>query len=130
MMDHQGLDHIAIAVKDTDVALETWRDQLGFPVLFSEIVNDGAVKLTHLDMGNCHLQLVEPMIDGHPLHDWLDANGNGLHHLCLKVDNVAQAMAASPVPTAPAMHEGTRGQRALFLDSKATDGVQVEFTGA
>jgi len=42
---------------------------------------------------------------------------------------VARAKAACPVPTAPAMHQGTRGQRALFLDRAATQGVQVELTG-
>jgi methylmalonyl-CoA/ethylmalonyl-CoA epimerase len=126
-MKHQGLDHLAIAVPDTDAALKIWRDQLGFPLLYSEVVNGGTVRLTHLDLGNAHLQLVQPLTADHPLQAWLAKNGPGLHHFCLKVDDVAEARA--PVPAAAAPHQGTQGKRALFLDKAATQGVQVELTG-
>jgi catechol 2,3-dioxygenase-like lactoylglutathione lyase family enzyme len=53
-MKHQGLDHLAIVVPDTEAALATWRDTLGFPLLFSEVVNGGTVRLNHLDLGNTH----------------------------------------------------------------------------
>jgi methylmalonyl-CoA/ethylmalonyl-CoA epimerase len=125
----QGLDHLAIVVPDTEAALKVWRDQLGFPLLYSEIVNGGTVRLTHLDLGNTHLQLVQPLTPDHPLQAWLARNGIGLHHFCLRVENVGQAMKVSPVPTAPMMHQGTKGKRALFLDKSATAGVQVELTG-
>lgn len=128
-MQHQGLDHLAIVVPDTDAALLVWRDTLGFPVLYSEVVNAGTVRLTHLDLGNTHLQLVQPLTPGHPLQAWLAQHGPGLHHFCLRVADVSAAQASSPVPTAPAPHQGTQGKRALFLDRRATQGVQVEFTG-
>jgi len=128
-MNHQGLDHLAIAVPDTEAALRTWRDLLGFPVLYSEVVNGGTLRLTHLDPGNTHLQLVEPITPDHPLQAWLAKHGPGLHHFCLKVNDVSEAMKDSPVPTAPKPHQGTQGKRALFLDKSATQGVQVELTG-
>ena len=128
-MKHEGLDHIAIAVQDTEEALKIWRDKLGFKVLYTEDVNNGTVRLTHLDLGNTHLQLVQPLTPDHPLQAWLARNGPGLHHFCLKVDNVQAAMNAAPVTTAPAMHQGTQGKRALFLDKSATQNVQVEITG-
>ena len=129
-MKHQGLDHIAIAVSDTEAALKIWRDQFGLKLLYSEDVNNGTVRLTHLDLGNAHLQLVQPLTPDHPLQGWLAKNGPGLHHFCLKVENVQTAMNQAPVPTAPAMHEGTQGKRALFLDKSATQNVQVEITGS
>ena len=128
-MKHQGLDHLAIAVPDTEAALKTWRDTLGLPVLYSEVVNGGTVRLTHLDLGNTHLQLVEPLTPDHPLQAWLAKNGPGLHHFCLKVDDVGEAMKQSPVLTAPAAHQGTQGKRALFFDKTATQNVQVKVTG-
>jgi methylmalonyl-CoA/ethylmalonyl-CoA epimerase len=127
-----GLDHIAIAVPDTEEALRTWRDRLGLTVLLSEVVNDGTVRLTHLDLGNTQLQLVEPLTPDHPLQAWLAENGPGLHHLCMKVDDVAAAMAdaqAQGLPTAAKMHQGTQGTRALFFDKSASQGVQLEVTG-
>ena len=128
-MNHQGLDHFAIAVPDTEAALRVWRVTLGLPLLYSEVVNGGTVRLTHLDLGNTHLQLAEPLTADHPLQAWLRERGPGLHHICLRVADVAAAQADSPVPTAPAMHQGTQGKRALFLDKAATQGVQLEFTG-
>jgi methylmalonyl-CoA/ethylmalonyl-CoA epimerase len=128
-MKHQGLDHLAIVVPDTEAALKTWRDSLGFPLLYSEVVNGGTVRLTHLDLGNTHLQLVEPLTPDHPLQAWLAKNGPGLHHFCLKVDDVGEAMKQSPVPTAATAHQGTQGKRAVFLDKTQTQNVQVEFTG-
>ncbi|MFN0129870.1 MAG: VOC family protein [Verrucomicrobiales bacterium] len=129
-MKHQGLDHLAIVVPDTEAALKMWRDTFGFPLLYSEVVNGGTVRLTHLDLGNTHLQLVEPLTAEHPLKAWLAKNGPGLHHFCLKVEDVTEAIKSSPVPTGLQPHQGTRGKRAVFLDKTQTQNVQVEFTGA
>lgn len=128
-MKHQGLDHLAIVVPDTEAALRLWRDTLGFPLLFSEDVNDATVRLTHLDLGNTHLQLVEPLTPDHPLQAWLEEHGSGLHHLCLKVEELDAAISGSPVPAAPKPHQGTRGNRAIFLEKGSTQNVLVELTG-
>jgi len=128
----RGLDHLAIVVPDTEEALKIWRDRLGLPLLYSEVVNGGAVRLTHLDLGNTQLQLVEPLTPDHPLKAWLSKNGPGLHHFCLKVDDVGQAHGELPkmnLPVAANIHQGTQGKRALFLDQSATQGVPVEVTG-
>jgi methylmalonyl-CoA/ethylmalonyl-CoA epimerase len=127
-----GLDHLAMVVANTDEALNIWRDKLGFPVLFSEVVNNGAVRLTHLDLGNTHLQLVEPLSPEHPLQTWLRDHGPGLHHFCFKVDKVDQARTVlnkMGLPAAAKAHQGTQGKRALFLDPSRTQGVPVEITG-
>ena len=126
------LDHLAIVVPDTEEALKIWRDRVGLTVLYSEVVNHGAIRLTHLDLGNTHLQLVQPLAPDHPLVAWLAKNGPGLHHLCLRVDDVGQAFTELPrhgLPVALAIHQGTQGKRALFLGRSATQGVQVEVTG-
>ena len=134
-MDHpifRSLDHVAIVVPDTDEALKIWRDRVGLTVLYSEVVNNGALKLTHLDLGNTQLQLVQPLQEGHPLQAWLDKNGAGLHHLCFRVDDVGKAFTDLPhqgLPVSAVPHQGTQGKRALFLDKAGTQNVQLEVTG-
>jgi len=132
-MNFNGLDHFAIVVPDTEEALKIWRDRFGFPVLLSEAVNDETILLTHLDLGNTHLQLVQPLHDDHPLAEWLKVNGPGLHHFCLAVNNVdaarEEAEKTGVSPAAPQPHQGTQGKRAQFLDRAATGNVQVEITG-
>lgn len=125
-----GLDHVAVLVRDTDEALRVWRDTLGFQELYQEVVQGGAVRLTHLDLGNTHLQLVQPLTPEHPLQAVLERHGPMLHHLCLRVDNVQKAVETAPVRTGAKLHQGTRGKRAVFLDTTSTQGVQVELTGS
>lgn len=132
-LQHQGLDHLAICVPSTEEALRLWHGQLGFPVVCSEVVNDGSVRLTHLDLGNTHLQLVEPLSPDHPLRAWLEKNGPGLHHFCLRVDHVATAhsalIAANLAAFSPPPHQGIDGKRALFLAASSTQNIRVEITG-
>ncbi|RKN41054.1 VOC family protein [Micromonospora endolithica] len=128
-----GLDHIGLVVPDTEAALSLWRDRLGFVVDHAEVVNEGGILLTHLDLGPVHLQLVQPLVRPHPLHDWLDRHGPGLHHLCFGVPDVGVAWQGDGVgvpPAQPAPHQGTRGRRAVFLDPAHTGGVQLELVGS
>ncbi|WP_404423348.1 VOC family protein [Nibricoccus sp. IMCC34717] len=124
-------DHFAIAVRDTEQALKLWRDQLGFRVLFAEKVNNETVLLTHLDLGGAQLQLVQPLVAGHPLLAWIEKNGEGLHHVCLATpkleQGIAEAAAAGIGANPP--HQGTQGRRAVFLTRTDTQGVQLELCG-
>lgn len=124
------LDHLAIVVRDTDDALTFYRDVLGLPVLFSEVLPDQPVRLTHLDMGNTHLQLVQPLTPEHPLSAHLDTHGEGLHHFCFLVDDVKQMIpAVAGVPSADAAaRSGPNGREAIFLNRDHTRGVLVELT--
>lgn len=127
------LDHIAILVEDTGQALGFYRDTLGLPLLFSEVLEEQGVRLTHLDLGNTHLQLVQPLTPEHPLREALRARGEGLHHLCFWVESVPEAMAAWPgrgmASRDARPRRGPRGRRAAFIDPATTRGVLVEVTG-
>ena len=126
------LDHIAIVVSDTDEALAFYRDTLGLPLVFSEVLEEQAVRLTHLDLGNTHLQLIQPLKDDHPLRDYLNQHGEGLHHLCFQVDNVPQMMEALPghglVSRDQAPRRGPLGRQAAFIKPEMTHGVLLEIT--
>lgn len=126
------LDHIAIVVHDTEEALLFYRDQLGLPVVLSEEISTGGVRLTHLDMGNVQLQLVEPMTDEHPLREHLAERGEGLHHLCFKVDDVPTSLGSLAgyglQPKSETPHDGPTGRKAGFVDPATTRGVIWEMT--
>ena len=128
----RGLDHVAIVVRDTDEALRFYRDILGLTVVFSEVLDEQGVRLTHLDLGNTHLQLVQPLSDGHPLQNHLREHGETLHHVCLRVDDVPRAMTELPqrgLPVRDAQpRRGPIGKQAAFLDPASTRGVLIEIT--
>ena len=126
------LDHIAIVVRDTEEALGFYRDVLGLPLILSEVIPSGNVRLTHLDMGNLQLQLVEPLTEDHPLREHLDKNGEGLHHLCFETADVEQELKSLPDRGLAALnvtpHDGPRNRRAGFIDPKTTRGIIWEMT--
>lgn len=126
------LDHVAIVVRSTEEALGFYRDTLGLPVLLSEEIQSGKVRLTHLDMGNLHLQLVEPLTEDHPLTKHLNENGEGLHHLCFETENVESTLGGLPTrglqPKSDVPHDGPKGKKAGFIDPTTTRGVVWEMT--
>jgi len=127
------LDHIAIAVRETEDALSFYRDTLHLQVLNSEVLEGPGVRLTHLDMGNVELQLVEPLRADHPISKFLDERGEGLHHLCWQTDDpIAKAMAELPdhglVAKKDEPHSAPNGGSAAFIEPSQTRGVLWEIT--
>lgn len=123
------LDHVAIAVCDTDAAVARLRGQFGLDAVRSEEIESPHVRLTYVDCGNCFIQLVEPLDPDGPIAVFLAENGEGLHHVCFGVDDVvadATALAADGSP--PAAIGSGRGRPAAFVAGEQTCGVRVEVT--
>ena len=122
------LDHVAVAVSDTDAALRYFCDQLGLRVASSEELASPHVRLTYLDTGNAYIQLLEPLDADGDLARWIDERGEGLHHICFGVDDVlaaAKELAGDgPAPTAGS----GRGRVSAFVPGLAVHGVRVECT--
>ncbi len=123
------LDHVAVAVRDTEVALGTFRDRMGLEVVHTERLDPPGVRLTYLDLGNCYLQLVEPLRPDLELARWLEEHGEGLHHVCFGVDDPLAAAAALAPAGAPAPTPGRgRGRVSSFVPGQPPHGVRLECT--
>ena len=126
------LDHIAVLVRDTEEALKFYRDTLRLEIMVTEELSEVGVRLTHLNMGNVKLQLVEPLREDHPLMAQLNEGGEGLHHLCWEVDDTDEAMnqleeyGLSAKAGEP--HPAPQGGSAAFINPKQTRGVLWEMT--
>jgi methylmalonyl-CoA/ethylmalonyl-CoA epimerase len=127
-MSLRRLDHVAIVVRDTGEALRFYRDHLGLRVASSEELETPHVRLTHLDAGNAYVQLVEPLTADSPLGHWLDEHGEGLHHLCFGVDDVAASIAElSDDGSAVTLGSG-RGRVSGFVSTTGSHGATIELT--
>jgi methylmalonyl-CoA/ethylmalonyl-CoA epimerase len=123
------LDHVAIAVYDTDSALRTFHELLGLPVVHSEILKSRETRLTYLDIGNTYLQLIEPLDSRGELARWLSDHGEGLHHICFGVDDPTGAAATLAPADAPTPVPGSgRGRVSAFVPGAPAHGVQLECT--
>lgn len=123
------LDHVAVAVRDTDAALSHFRDRLGLEVARSEEIPAPHVRLTYLDAGNAYIQLVEPLDPELEIARFLEKHGEGLHHICFGVDDVHAAAAALAPPDVGEVHLGSgRGRVSAFVPGAAAHGVRIECT--
>ena len=123
------LDHVGIAVRNTEQALRHFRDRLGLRVAHSEELEAHRVRLTYLDAGNAYVQLVEPLDFDHELARWIDEHGEGVHHVCFGVDHPLAAAGELAPEGAPAPVAGSgRGRISSFVPGDLPSGVRIECT--
>jgi methylmalonyl-CoA/ethylmalonyl-CoA epimerase len=123
------LDHVAVVVRDTESALQTFRDRLGLRVAHTEVQDAANARLTYLDCGNAYIQLVEPLDPATPLAAWLDEHGEGLHHIAFGAeDSLAAAAALAPDGSPPPARGGGRGRVSAFVTGPPPHGVRLECT--
>ena len=117
-----GIDHVAIIVRDVDASLPYYIEQLGFTLTGDERTQaSGGARLAYLDAGNIKIQLVSPTGTSGPIADYLANHGEGLHHICLTVDDIDETVAAlAPGADVPVV-VGGRGRRTAFLPARPND---------
>ena len=87
------LDHVGIAVGDLDAALDFYRDVLGLEVEPPEDVPSQRVRAHFMPVGESTLELLEATADDSPIAKFVAKRGPGLHHVCLRVDDIGAALA-------------------------------------
>jgi methylmalonyl-CoA epimerase len=125
--------HVAIVVRDMNAALAVYRDQLGLPLdVLLPIERDG-VRIAFLPVGESNIELVEPTDPDTGVARFLESRGEGFHHVCLEVDDVAaelNRLAADGVELIDkAPRRGAEGPVA-FIHPRSCHGVLVELIEA
>jgi methylmalonyl-CoA epimerase len=127
--DGDLVDHVGIVVRDIDASLAFYRGLLGFMPFGDESLPEVGVRVVYLasnQPGSTTLQLVQPTKAG-PLKDFLDAEGDGLHHICLAVDDIPAALDRLAPGASVRIVIGGRGRRACFLP-ELREGLRIELT--
>lgn len=124
------LDHIGIAVRSLDAA--KIYEALGLKIEHTEVVASQGVKTAFLSVGDSNLELLEPTGPESTIAKFIEKRGEGIHHICLRVDDIEAHLARlkaegyrlineSPVP-------GAHGCRVAFLHPAAGNGVLIELS--
>ena len=129
MPEIKKINHVAILVEDIETALKFWRDQLGLTLDHVEDVPSQSSKVAFMPVGEGEVELVEPTDKASGLAKYLEKRGEGMHHLCIEVDDI-QAMLAD------LKEKGVRlineepitlpGRKMAFIHPKSASGVLVE----
>ncbi|HYU24134.1 MAG TPA: methylmalonyl-CoA epimerase [Thermoanaerobaculia bacterium] len=125
------LDHIGIAVKSIDAAKKIYED-LGLTIEHVESVETQNVRTAFLSVGDANLELLEPSGPDSTIAKYIEKRGEGIHHICLRVDDIEAHLARlrergyrlineAPVP-------GAHGCRVAFLHPAAGNGVLIELS--
>jgi methylmalonyl-CoA/ethylmalonyl-CoA epimerase len=127
------IHHVAVVVERMESALGLWRDSLGLEL---EVVEDMAldrVRIAFLPVGESKVELVEPTDDTTGVARFLAKNGEGFHHVCFEVENLAETLlrleidGIELIDTSP--RKGAEGPVA-FLHPRSCHGVLVELIEA
>lgn len=131
-MNKLRLDHIAVAVPNLDEALRFYRDQLGLDCFETEVVEEQGVRVAKLELGNTHLELLEPLSDDTPVGKFLKHHGPGMHHMCVGTNDIIRDLDALKEGGTRLIDEqpklGASGARIAFVHPKSTGGVLLELS--
>jgi methylmalonyl-CoA/ethylmalonyl-CoA epimerase len=124
------LDHIGIATKDIDAALELWRDTLGLHLDHREEVAEQGVRVNMLAIGETHIELLEPLHDDSPVGKFLSKRGAGIHHIAVRVNDIRAELARFKSNGARLIDEeprvGAGGCLVAFVHPQSAGGVLLE----
>jgi len=129
MPEIKKINHVAIVVKDIESALTFWRDQLGLTLDHIEDVPSQASKVAFLPVGEGEVELVEPTDPDSGLAKYLEKRGEGMHHLCVQVEDIESVLCELQGKGVKLINEtpvDLPGRRMAFIHPKSTNGVLLE----
>jgi len=126
------LDHIAIVVKDLERALKPYQEALGLTVSNMEEIPGQQVRIAFLPIGDTEIELLEPTAADSGVAKFLEKRGEGLHHICLEVDDLQATLAKLKAQGMRLIDEeprdGGKGKRIAFVHPRSMNGVLIELT--
>lgn len=124
------LDHIGIAVRSLEQALQFYRDKLGLTLAGIETIPAEKVRVAMLALGETRLELLEATAADSPIARFLEQRGEGIHHIAIAVarlDSHLRQLEAAGVRVLPGKADtGASGYRYAFLHPSSCGGVLVE----
>lgn len=126
-----GLDHVAIAVSSIEEA-RAFYEKLGLEITAIEVVEHEGVRVAMIPCGGTRIELLEPLSSDSPVGRFLERRGPGIHHLCMRSDDVHEddgklrdcglsLLRERPGP-------GAEGATVQFVHPKSAGGVLLELS--
>lgn len=89
----KAVNHVAVVVEDMEKSLAFWRDALGIELHELRDVPAEKSQVAFLPLAGAEVELVMPTTDDSGIAKYLAKRGQGMHHLCLEVDDIEAMMA-------------------------------------
>ncbi len=124
------IDHVAIAVKDLEAAVDYYQRAFGATVEHREVVESDGVEEALLKVAESYIQLLTPTRPDSPVAKAIEKRGEGLHHVGYRVADCGVALqsmldaGATAIDKAP--RPGSRGTTVAFIHPKGSFGTLIE----
>lgn len=124
------IDHIGIAVKDLEAAIETYEKLLNTPCYKREVVESQKVETAFLQTGQSKVELLGATDPESVISKYIEKKGEGMHHVAFEVDDIHAEIERlesegftllSDIPK-----PGADKKQIVFLHPKSSNGVLVE----
>ena len=129
----KGISHIGIAVEDLDKARIFFREHLGLHSSEPEIIASGTLRASFITFNDSDitLEIMESNSPNSSVAKYLKKNGEGIHHLALKVDDIQEGLNKLRANNIKLINEqaylNAHGDLVAFLHPKIAHGILVEF---
>jgi len=123
------IDHLGIAVKSLAAARGIY-EKLGLSVSPEEVVEQEKVRLVMVPVGDSRLELLEATSEDSTIAKFIAKRGEGLHHVCMRVPDLAAAVEKLKRDGVRLVSEeikvGAGGHRYVFVHPSSAAGVLLE----
>jgi methylmalonyl-CoA/ethylmalonyl-CoA epimerase len=129
MSQIKKINHVAIVVRDIDESLKFWESALGLQLHHVEDVPSQASKVAFIPVGESEIELVQPTTEDSGMAAYLEKRGEGMHHICIEVDDIEAKMQELKDAGVRLINEAPQvlpGRKMAFIHPKAASGVLVE----
>ncbi len=124
------IDHVAIAVRDLDAAVDYYQKVFGAQVAHREVVDQDGVEEALMRVAESYVQLLTPVRDDSTVAKYLDKRGEGIHHVGYRVLDCEAALQAVKDAGGQVIDKeprpGSRGTTVAFVHPKASFGTLIE----
>jgi methylmalonyl-CoA/ethylmalonyl-CoA epimerase len=125
------IEHIGIAVKNLDQAIQTFEKLLGTKCYKIEEVEDQKVRTAFLKVGVTKIELLEATSSDSPIAKFIDKRGEGIHHIAFEVENLENKLTELKELNFQLIDDkpkiGAENFLIAFLHPKSVNGVLTEF---
>ena len=125
------LNHVGVAVPSIPEAVKTYKTLYGATDITEPFdMPAQGVKVCFVNLPNSQIELIEPLNEDSPIHNFLERNPKGgQHHVCFEVPDLHAAKAEMERRGATVLGEpriGAHGTLIIFIHPKNSNGVLVE----
>lgn len=130
MLPFEKIDHIGIAVKNLDSAINAYK-LMGCGIGKSEEVASMGVRVVFIPVGETRLELLEPISKESVVARFIEKRGEGIHHICFLVKDIYAMIEHLKKNNFQLIYDqpkaGSENSLVTFVHPKLTHGVLLEF---